>query len=242
MKRKIAKWEKDYEDNYGQIPKNRKERLLWLYTSLNIRAKDILELSKRKKELVARYMNRKVFKFTFYIVPEGIARPRSGSGIFYVPNMKKFYLAMEKMMEENSELYDVMIDSESHLDCSYYRPIPNDMTKIEKILAEEKYITNIKKPDWDNLGKSTDMLNSIMIDDALVTEARVRKFYSCKPRITVKITVFPNIGNTYHTKVVNNNKKNKEKREMKASISANKPKPKIDSGVMLTKFGSFPEY
>jgi Holliday junction resolvase RusA-like endonuclease len=45
------------------------------------------------------------------------------------------------------------------------------------------------KPDWDNGGKLTDALNLIVwIDDKQVVDARVRKFYSDRPRTEIKVS------------------------------------------------------
>jgi Holliday junction resolvase RusA-like endonuclease len=44
------------------------------------------------------------------------------------------------------------------------------------------------KPDWDNGGKLTDALNLIVwVDDKQVVDARVRKFYSDRPRTEIRV-------------------------------------------------------
>jgi Holliday junction resolvase RusA-like endonuclease len=49
------------------------------------------------------------------------------------------------------------------------------------------------KPDWDNGGKLTDALNLIVwIDDKQVVDARVRKFYSDRPRTEIRVTPINN--------------------------------------------------
>lgn len=202
-KRRQRKYELEYE-KYKDIPEDKDERLEYLYAQLNIKDKDKLKIKELKKEIInKRVFEAKKIKLTFYIIPEGIARPRQGRGIFYVPNMKKFYDCMEDYMSVHEELKDLNIVSEIIMDCKYFRPFPSDATRLEKILMEQKIIRNLKKPDWDNLGKGTDMLHSIWLDDCLVTDARVRKYYSAKPRIEIRLQYYPNQTNSYHEKYIN---------------------------------------
>lgn len=200
-KRKSGSLLTDYE-KYKDVPEDKHERMIYLYDKFNVKDKDlnnikgiISEIREYKKH------NRKSIKMIFYIVPEGIGRPRLGFGRrFYVPNIQKFYDYMDYYMEKNSELFNGHIFSECTMDLKYYLPVPSDMTKSEKILAEMKLIRCTKKPDWDNLGKSTDMFHKFILDDSLVTESRVRKYYSFKPRIEIKINYYEKSTNSYHRK------------------------------------------
>jgi Holliday junction resolvase RusA-like endonuclease len=69
-----------------------------------------------------------------------------------------------------------------------YHPVPSNMTRIEKILAELRLIYPISKPDFDNLAKTyADMVQKyLLLDDSLVIQAIQKKRYSCKPRIEIK--------------------------------------------------------
>ena len=185
----------DYS-KFESVPEDKEERLNYLFDKYKINEDKLYEeINKIKKN---RKTNKKKLDLVFYIVPEGIARPRKGKYGFYVPNIQKFYDCMNKYLDIHEELKELNIISECKLDLRYYLPIPSDMRKYEKILAELKYIKPIRKPDWDNLGKGTDMLQRLMLDDSLVTMAIVRKFYSFKPRIEVRITYFTNSDNSYH--------------------------------------------
>lgn len=188
---------KDY-DKYIDIPEDRGERLDYIYKLLNIKEKDEIKIQEEISKIKKLKKNKEEIRMVFYVVPEGIARPRKGKFGFYVPNIKKFYDVMDDYMKIHKELKNNVIFTECKIDCKYYLPIPSDMKKIEKILAELKYIRSIKKPDWDNLGKSTDMLHRLWMDDALVTESRVRKYYSFKPRIEIRIFYYSEICNSYH--------------------------------------------
>ena len=185
---------------YKDIPEDRDERMEYLYTELKIKDKEKNEIEQLSRDILYnKRKNRKFIKMVFYVVPEGIARPRLGFGRrFYVPNIQKFYDYMEWYVEQHN--INEFIYSECAYDIKYYLPLPSDMTKKEKILAEMKIIRCAKKPDWDNLGKGTDMFHKILLDDSLTTDVRIRKRYSIKPRIEVKITYYTEPTNSYHLK------------------------------------------
>lgn len=188
---------------FVEVPEDKKERMKYIYKKLNITKKDEIKIQEELDRIKEARKNREEIKMTFYIVPEGIARPRKGwKGHFYVPNIQQFYDIMDAYLIKHKELEDMKIISEYHMSCKYYRPITSDMTKVDKVLAEKKAITNIKKPDWDNLGKSTDMLHKLVLDDALATDVRVRKYFSFKPRIEIRIIYYKEPICSYHKKII----------------------------------------
>lgn len=202
-KLKRQKTYKEIYEKFLDVPKDKKERLDYIYKKLKVKDKDLEKLKEEIDKIKkVKRKSKQILNLTFYIVPEGIARPRKGRYGFYVPNISKFYNCMNDYLEQHKELYDLNIISECKLDLQYYLPIPSDMNKIQKLLAEFKYIKPIKKPDWDNLGKGSDMLHNIMLDDSLVVDGRVRKFYSFKPRIEVRIVYYSSYTNSYHKKYI----------------------------------------
>jgi len=67
---------------------------------------------------------------------------------------------------------------------------PASKPKTWKVLALiESVIRPAKKPDWDNIGKIVcDALNGIAYkDDSAIVDGRVRKYYSDRPRVEVRI-------------------------------------------------------
>lgn len=187
----------DYS-KYESVPTDRKERLKYIYKLLKITDKDKIKIDNEIERIKKIRNDREEVNLVFYTVPEGIARPRKGRFSFYVPNINKFYKLMDEYLKIHTELENLKIITECKIDCKYYLPIPSDMRKYEKVLAELKFIKGVKKPDWDNLGKGTDMLHRIWLDDAWVTDARVRKYYSFKPRIEIRIWYYKEQCNTYH--------------------------------------------
>ena len=192
---------KGYE-KYENIPVDREERLNWVYSLLKITKKDLINIYLEKQKIKEMRKHREIIKLTFYTVPEGISRPPKGKFGFYVPNINKFYKIMDEYIKIHEGLKNLNIVTECNLSCKYYLPIPSDMRKVEKVLAEEMYIKAMKKPDWDNLGKGTDMLHKIWLDDAIVTDARVRKYYSFKPRIEIRLVYYKNHCNTYEERSI----------------------------------------
>lgn len=200
MKKK--KYTEEY-DKYKDIPEDKNERLQYIYELLKVKDKDINKINRLREEILENKRNNaNKLSLVFYIIPEGISRPRKGKYGFYVPNIQKFYDCMNDYLKIHSELADINIFTECKIDLKYYLPIPSSMNKIEKILAEMKLIRHVKKPDWDNLGKSSDMFKKLWLDDCLVTDARVRKFYSFKPRIEVNILYYNDNYNTFNKKCI----------------------------------------
>ena len=70
----------------------------------------------------------------------------------------------------------------------YFKP-PSSFTINDLFLAEIGLIRPIKKPDWDNIGKKySDMYNgNIWLDDDLVIDGQVRKWYSILPRVEIDL-------------------------------------------------------
>lgn len=88
------------------------------------------------------------------------------------------------------------------------------MTKNEKILAEAEKILPLKKPDWDNLGKTTDIMNgSIWIDDAIVVKATVEKYYSTKPRMEIIVQYDKTFDSEFNKKAILKSKTFKEMKD-----------------------------
>lgn len=67
-------------------------------------------------------------------------------------------------------------------------PIPKSKPKRWKAAAADGSERPTKKPDGDNFAKMMDALNMIAwIDDSQVVDLRVRKFYSERPAMRVRI-------------------------------------------------------
>lgn len=181
----MLKDEKEYLEKYGDIPNRKFERLLYWINKLNIKR----GLDKLFDE-IHRINNIQWDKLdiTVWMTPKATPRARTNrkTFIFYVKgasdNRKRFRKFMNKINHD-------MIITPIKFYCDIYIDIPSGMNKIEKLLAELGFLHPINKPDWDNAGKTySDMIQEqLILDDSLIIESRVRKFYSCKPRIFLSI-------------------------------------------------------
>ena len=145
----------------------------------------------------------KSISFIFYFIPKATPRARlAGFGKhFYVSDAMNNRRLMEKFVKEELQDFE-LITTACKLHCDCYFPIPKSMNKSEKLRAEMGLINNLTKPDWDNLGKTySDMIqNTIIMDDSLIIEGTVRKFYSSKPRIELTIEYADRYDSKYNMK------------------------------------------
>lgn len=195
----MGKKEQDYNRIYGDIPNNIKERFSVLIEKLNIRKKEYDVIVSRIKNVI---YNTEWYheNFVFYIIPEGTPRPRVGKrGIFYVKGAASDRIFFKNYLEESNNEYDI-ITTPCVFDCRVYMPLPSTMNRIEKIMSELGVIRPISIPDWDNIGKKyCDMIqSSLLLNDSLVIDGRVRKYYSYKPRVEVRISYIEDYISSYN--------------------------------------------
>jgi Holliday junction resolvase RusA-like endonuclease len=105
---------------------------------------------------------------------------------------------------EKTVLYENLIKTEYRRQCNDHRfddkqplcmevkaeyMIPASASKAKRAAMARGEIRPMKKPDWDNVGKVvSDALNKLAYrDDTQIVDCTVRKFYSERPKITVKI-------------------------------------------------------
>ena len=180
----MQKMEKEYLKEYGDIPKDKIERMGYLMKDMNLsRCKgNVYDLVLRNIHIPW-----KKISYTIYLLPKATPRPRSGrNGIFYVKGAKDNKKFFEDFVK-NKDIH--LITTPTKFYCRSYLPIPKSMNPIEKVVAELGFIYPISKPDWDNLGKAyCDMIQGLLLyDDSLVIKGVSEKYYSIKPRIEIDI-------------------------------------------------------
>ena len=196
---------KKYKEEYGNVSHDHLERI---YNFLDdIKDKQLEGLRKDiENNLETKW---KSISFIFYFIPKATPRARlSGYGKhFYVSDALNNRKLMEKFVKDELSDFE-LITTACKLHCDCYFPIPKGMNKSEKIRAEMKLINNLTKPDWDNLGKTySDMIqNTIIMDDSLIIEGVVRKFYSAKPRIELTIEYADRYDSKYNMKNITKRK------------------------------------
>jgi Holliday junction resolvase RusA-like endonuclease len=195
----------EYKDTYGDVSKECMDRIY-----------DFLDgISDRQLEGVRQDIENNLstvwhtISFVFYFIPKATPRARlAGFGKhFYVSDAMNNRKLMEKFVKEQLSDFD-LITTACKLHCDCYFPIPKSMNKSEKLRAEMGLVHNLTKPDWDNLGKTySDMIqNTIIMDDSLIIEGTVRKFYSSKPRIELTIEYADRYDSKYNMKNITKRK------------------------------------
>lgn len=83
-------------------------------------------------------------------------------------------------------LADVAITMAVHV----YRGVPQSWPKKRQAAARAGIVRPIGKPDWDNFGKAiSDGLNGVVyLDDALIVDAHVVKWYADEPRVEILLS------------------------------------------------------
>lgn len=108
----------------------------------------------------------------------------------YSPHAKDDFLYMRRLVDEELLALDGYINTPCQIDYNAYFKTPSTFNVTDKFLAETGIIRPIiTKPDWDNIGKKyCDMYNhNVWLDDALVNDGAVHKFYSILPRVEIKL-------------------------------------------------------
>ena len=180
----MYKEEKEYLEEYGDVPKDPFGRLDYILKDTNLsRCKTTLynEIDRISS------IGWKKLSYTIYLLPKATPRPRLGKGgVFYVKGSKNNKKIMEKFLNEQ----DInLITTSVKFNCRTYYPIPKTMAPMEKILAELGFIRPLSKPDWDNVAKAyCDMIIGFLIyDDSQIIEGSSSKYYSSKPRIEIEL-------------------------------------------------------
>ena len=195
----MLKIEKDYNEKYGNIPKDADGRLTYLKTERKINEKNEVGIESRINRF--QKIGWKEIMFTIYLLPKATPRPRSTSrgSFFYVQGAsdnKKYFHNYIKDMEYET------IYTPCKFDVRTYFPIPASMNKEEAVVSELGYGFPTSKPDWDNVGKTySDMIqDTIIADDSLIICGRSLKFYSVKPRIEIRVQYMEDYDLDYNRK------------------------------------------
>lgn len=194
-----------YQEEYGNVSKDHLDRIYEFLDGVKDKQLDCIR-NDIENNLNTHW---KTISFIFYFIPKATPRARlSGFGKhFYVADAMNNRKLMEKFVREELSDFNV-ITTACKFYCDCYFPIPKTMNKSEKLRAELKLVNNLTKPDWDNLGKTySDMIqNTIIMDDSLIIEGRVRKYYSSKPRIELTIEYADRYDSKYNMKNITRRK------------------------------------
>lgn len=179
---------KEYQSKYSDIPDGFEAQVEYVINDVKLKDKEITKIRESIHKLKAAKWE--TFEMVVKLEPRATPRPRTGKwGNFYVSNAANYNNLFKKFISNLPEnLYPGIISTPCIMEIKTYHPVPSNMTRIEKILAELRLIYPISKPDFDNLAKTyADMVQKyLLLDDSLVIQAIQKKRYSCKPRIEIK--------------------------------------------------------
>lgn len=223
MKRKTRKMKaEEYDAKYSHIPLDYKERLSWLYDTLKITDEQAYEIL-HQRDLMINTLQYYDTLIVLYEVPEGTPRPRvrivnrknlanmamSNSEFIHVYSLtgREDSLFMKRLMEkEEFDTLDSMICTPCIIDINAYFKTPSYFNKTQTILAEIGLERPIFKPDWDNLGKKySDMFNAnVWLDDTLVIDGSIHRYYSILPRIEIRLRYLNMLYNNHQYRSITN--------------------------------------
>ena len=197
---------KNYIEKFGDIPRSFYERFILVLKENKIKDKDIEPLREEIRRV--RSIRWEKMYFTFFIEPSSCPRPRLNRSF---RGRKNFVFV--KGAREHKDLFDEFIDAVDaypliktpcKLHIEIFAKTPSSMKRYEKVLAELKLIDNVSKPDFDNYAKRyADMIQkTLILDDCLIAESRIRKKYSSKPRIEIIIEYATEYDSEYNRKKV----------------------------------------
>lgn len=202
----------EYMDKYAHIPKDYNDRLMWMINKINLSSNKMDEIIEKKRNIEAslRYFD---YKIVLYENPEGAERPRfrlvnaknymnmaiqSKNFVHvYSPNANNDHRYIHRLIDQELIQLNQMISTPMQVCINVYFKTPTYFNQADTILAEIGLYRHIQKPDWDNIGKKyTDMFNgNVWLDDNMITDGEVHKYYSILPRVEIYIRYlnhFPN--------------------------------------------------
>lgn len=201
-----AQKQKIYKDKYGAIPIDYRERLEWMVDKYHLSASKMDEILYKRQNVLSN-----IFYYDYNVLelleePEGASRPRvrvlknnfnklaiSDPTMvhIYVPGASDDRSYMRKLIHTaDIQSIDNLITTPCDIEYNAYFKTPSNANIVDTFLCEiGLFRPPFCKPDWDNIAKKyCDMFNSnIWIDDTLVIDGTVHKYYSILPRVEIKL-------------------------------------------------------
>ena len=206
IKRKSRKQKADeYTAKFGHIPIDYRERLSWLYDKLHITEREAYDILDIHRSMISS-LNYYTVSIVLFEIPEGSPRPRmrivnrqnlsnmalSNSNFIHVYSLTghEDQVFMKRLLtEQEFEGLNQIICTPCDVDINAYLKTPSSYNRKETILAEVGLQRPITKPDWDNIEKRySDMFNrNVWLDDTLVIDGAIHRYYSVLPRIEIRL-------------------------------------------------------
>ena len=210
-----------YESKYSEIPRDYIERLSWMYDKYHITKAKAEEILRAKYQILSSLYYSDDILVVLYEEPEGSPRPRaryvnktnltsyakSDPGYIQVYSLtgasdRKF---MKRLIDDNDLMkLDHLICTPCDVEYNTFSKTPSSYNTINTFLSEVGIIRPISKPDFDNMEKKyADMYNgNVWIDDALVQDAAIHKYYSILPRVEIRLKFLNLLYTKYQYEII----------------------------------------
>lgn len=195
-----------------------------MYDTYHLNINRATEIVKERDMMLNTLSFSKEIFVVLYEEPEGTPRPRAryvnktnlssvakaNPGFIQVYSLtgKSDRDFMKQLISEDdfTKLNGLLIYTPCVVDYAAFIKTPRSFNAKDTYLAELGCIRPICKPDFDNLEKKySDMYNgNVWIDDALVIDASVHKYYSILPRVEIKLKFLNMLYNKYQYKQMAN--------------------------------------
>lgn len=188
----------EYDQKYGDIPLDLRERYEYMINKYNVSEAKMVEIMNQCRSMMNMF-SYKEFKIVLLEEPEGAKRPRFRRLSHYAMNNNFVHIYSPGASEDNNYMKRLIGEELFILDEFIYTPCqlyinafiktPSYFNVNNIFAAERGLIRPDKKPDIDNISKKyMDMLNrNVWLDDCIVVDGFVSKYYSIKPRIEIYI-------------------------------------------------------
>ena len=206
----------EYDQIYGNIPKDYKERLEYLYDILNINENKTQEIL----NAIDSYIDSTYFetiRMVLYELPEHTPRPRARlitkNGVLNSVGTNSFIQVysitgranreyMKMYTKQNLPYLEQLLCTPCDIEYRVYFPTPKYYNKTQTFLAEIGLDRPINKPDFDNIEKSYSdaFTGNIWIDDIVVVDATFKKYYSILPRVEIDLKYSNQLYNNHQYK------------------------------------------
>lgn len=197
--------QEEYNKNYGHIPIDYEERIRWMVDYFKLSPSKMDEILEKRQAVLTN-----LFYYDYKIIelleePEGASRPRvrilrnnyNKIAItqrdlvhVYVPGAGEDHRYMRELVHNELFQLDNLITTPCEIEYNAYLKTPSNINVVDTFLCEiGLFRPPFSKPDWDNIGKKyCDMFNyNIWMDDTLVIDGSVHKYYSILPRVEIKL-------------------------------------------------------
>lgn len=206
--------QKEYELKYSHIPKDNDERLQWLINQYRLSSSKMQEIIDKKRNIET-YLFYYDYKIILYEEPEGAKRPRfqminrknymnmaMGARNFihvFSPDAAEDHKFLHRLLDTELNELQRFIQTPCQVCINTFSRTPSYFNLTDTILAEIGVHRNIQKPDFDNIAKKyCDMFNeNIWLDDQMVLDGEVHKYFSILPRVEIYIRYLNYVSTPY---------------------------------------------